>query len=84
MTTNTLAILEQVREERTFQDTKWGEQNHDAGGWGLILGEEFGEACKAALERDGSGYRAELVQVAAVAVAAIEAYDRHGLMGKVA
>jgi hypothetical protein len=50
----------------------------------LILGEEVGEAQKAALEASWGGgstwgdYRAELVQVAAVALAAIESLDRNG------
>ncbi len=41
--------------------------------WGLILGEEVAEALA---ESDASKLRAELVQVAAVAVAWIEAIDR--------
>lgn len=41
----------------------------------LVLGEEFGEVCKAVLEGD-RGLRAELVQVAAVAVAWVEKIDR--------
>lgn len=51
-----------------------------------VLGEEYGEVCRAVLERgytdgqaDGIGdpeLRAELVQVAAVAVAWVEAIDR--------
>lgn len=72
--------------ERKLQDAKWGEQNHEPADWMLILGEEFGEVCKAALEAKFNGdklpdaclseYRMELVQTAAVAVAAIEALDR--------
>lgn len=74
-------VLDEVFEERLKQLTKWGEQNHRVGDWILILSEEFGEAAKEANEirfrkADPSNYRAELIQVAAVAVAAIEALDR--------
>lgn len=44
--------------------------------WMLILNEEFAEAC---VETDANRLRAELIQVAAVAVAWIEAIERrHG------
>lgn len=38
-----------VWEERIRQDSKWGPQTHDPRAWLTILGEEFGEACQAAL-----------------------------------
>ena len=52
----------------------------------MILGEEYGEACQAAIaytftrnrrtgEKRSGEYRKELVQVAAVALAAIERFD---------
>ena len=72
------AVLAEVAAERHRQDEKWGEQNHDAGKWMLILAEEVGEAAKAALEGDVAQERAEYVQVAAVAVARIECIDRRG------
>ena len=71
--------------ERKCQDKKWGEQNHKPSTWLMILGEEVGEANKAALESMLNGkfqddlimkYRDEMVQVAAVALAAVEAFDR--------
>ena len=75
-----------VLAERERQDAKWGEQNHDPFTWLAILGEEYGECCKEALEmkfanvEDPSGYlanfRSELVQTAAVALAIIECLDR--------
>lgn len=46
----TTNVLIEVRVERERQDEKWGEQNHDNGTWSLILGEEFGESCEAALD----------------------------------
>ena len=75
------AIIEEIRAERVRQDEKWGEQNHPPFIWLVVLGEEVGEACEAALEAQYGGkplanYRAELVQVAAVALAAIECLDR--------
>lgn len=80
-------ILEEVVKERESQEIKWGEQNHHPLEWLAILGEEVGEANKAALESHFTGkhnpgdltlgdYRAELVQVAAVAVAMVECLDR--------
>lgn len=71
-----LVALTEVVTERARQEQKWGEQNHAPDRWMTILGEEFGEACKGALEQDWDNYREELVQVAAVAVAAIECLDR--------
>lgn len=80
-----MGVLDLVAEERKRQDKKWGEQNHHPMEWLAILGEEVGEANKAALEAhfDGyertgnlSDYREELIQVAAVAVAMVECLDR--------
>lgn len=83
----TYSVCSEVIVERSRQDKKWGEQNHDSGTWALILGEEFGEACEAALDvrykniSDPAGslvplLRSELIQVAAVAIAWCEAIDR--------
>ena len=69
-------VFYEIKEERTLQDKKWGEQNHPPYKWMAILGEEYGETCKAALEGNIEGYRAELIQAAAVCVAAIESLDR--------
>ena len=77
----TESVLEEVMLERARQDIKWGEQNHHPAWWLSILGEEFGEVCKAVCENNDTGegsYRDELVQVAAVAVAMIECFDRIG------
>ena len=73
-----------VREERLRQDAKWGEQNHEDYKWLAILVEEVGEAAQEALTADvgaadGNGHgdlRQEVVEVAAVALAWIEAMDR--------
>ena len=95
ISTTTTHVLEAVAQERARQDGLWGEQNHESGLWALILGEEFGEACKSSLQvrfdmtwadtgmteeeyRDilVKHLRSELIQVAAVSVAWVEAIDR--------
>ena len=71
------AILQAVRDERAKQDAKWGkaaERNLPPQTWLTILMEEVGEAAKATLEGDPVNYAEELVQVAAVAVAALEGH----------
>lgn len=85
-----LSVMQDVIEERTRQNLKWGVQNHEPCRWISILTEEVGEAAQAAndmLEKPASSnaelwgqeqeYRAELVQVAAVAIAMIENLDRN-------
>lgn len=68
-------VISQIIDERRRQDEKWGAQHHGPDGWLAILTEELGEVAKAILEGRGFGYRDELIQVAAVAVAAIECLD---------
>lgn len=65
-----------IQAERDKQDKMWGEQNHGKYEWLTILIEEVGEAAESALENHDSNYIKELVQVAAVAVAAIESFTR--------
>lgn len=72
-----MSVLNEVAVERARQDVKWGEQNHAPQKWLVILGEEFGESCRGSCERDLAQYRKELIQVAAVAVAAVESLDRN-------
>jgi len=74
--------LRDVADERARQLVKWGVQVHRPLAWLAILTEEVGEVAKELADcyAGGAGlreaeYRAELVQVAAVAVAAIEALD---------
>jgi NTP pyrophosphatase (non-canonical NTP hydrolase) len=76
-------ILNAIADERLFQQEKWGAP-HD---WGTgdasshevepmtkvgVLTEELGEVARAVLERDDSQLRAELIQLAAVAIAWLE------------
>lgn len=72
-------IYAQIGHERARQDAKWGDQSGNGPMiWATVLGEEFGEVCEAALHTEFGGPAAiglenELIQVAAVAVAWIEA-----------
>ena len=72
--------------ERLRQASKWNRAH--AHGWGdcssdrvsesvksEVLGEEYGEVCRARLDGDREGLRRELVQVAAVAVAWLEGLE---------
>lgn len=80
-------VYDDVKKERDNQDSKWGQTNHHPLEWLCILGEGVGEANKAACEAHFSGYqrtgywehyREELIQVAAVAVAMVQSFDRNG------
>lgn len=84
---NRPAVIREIIEERSRQDLKWGEQNWIDPAWTSILSEEVGEAAREAndgtwpphdktREESTRRLRKELIQVAAVAVAWIEAIDR--------
>lgn len=75
-------VLEEVRLERVLQDDKWGwPRRHSPEWWLTIMTEEVGEFAEDILEghfTDGRyrhNMRNELIQIAAVAVAAIEDLD---------
>lgn len=85
----TLQAYDSIVYERERQEAKWGQQNHHPVYWLGILTEELGEVARLAIEGDPFHYRGqrthaestamlreELVQLAAVAVAAIEHIDR--------
>lgn len=90
---NLANVLGEISNERLRQDEKWGEQNHGFDRWFKILGEELGEACRASLEADAAqgeklsavlrraehlrNMRVEMIQAAAVLIAAIECGDRN-------
>ena len=65
-------ILQAIQDERDRQIVKWDVQRHMPEKWLAILMEEVGEAAKASLEYDPASYTEEMVQVAAVAIAALE------------
>lgn len=73
-------ILNEIWAERRHQDEKWGVQNHGPDHWMVILLEELGEAAETILEGDLVKYHHELIQVAAVAVAALEALHRYDVL----
>lgn len=62
------SVLRQVEAEIRAQKTKWGQQNHAPSYWLAILGEEYGEICRAFNEGDENGYINELIQTAAVCI----------------
>lgn len=65
-------IFALIKVELERQDAKWGRDRIlDSHLWMTILGEEFGEVCRASLEREPVEYIKELAQVAAVAISAI-------------
>ncbi len=68
-------ILQAIQDERDRQDVKWGkasERKLSKRYWLTILMEEVGEVAEAILENDCENYPVELIQVAAVCVAALE------------
>lgn len=74
------SVIQAVRMERLSQDERWGpEQDHDSGTWLAILMEEVGEVANSLLSMKDptKATEAELTQVAAVAVAWLEAIDRN-------
>ena len=81
---NTEFYLSEIAKERIRQDEKFGEQNHHPLVWFSIIGEEFGEMCKAyndyTLKDDDSNswdaMQQEAVQTAACCVAMLECLDR--------
>lgn len=83
-----IIVLDAVVNERKRQDAKWDTQNHPQLVWHAIISEEVGELAQELLRTaeysrpvDYSLVRAELVQIAASAVAAIESLDRNEHVG---
>lgn len=82
MNTSSFSILDDILRERQAQVKKWGIQHHPPEMWMAILMEEVGEASQAYLhtleEKPGAdiaNYRTELIQAAAVIVAAVQDMD---------
>jgi len=74
-----LKYLSELKQERDRQDARFGQQDHTPERWCVILGEEFGEVCRAVYDNtlDPAHLRSELIQVAAVALAWLEATERN-------
>lgn len=74
------SVMDRILDERKRQDAKWGVQDHDEFMWLAILTEEVGEVAQSSLfameETRESNLKQELTQVAAVAVAWLEAIER--------
>jgi len=73
-----MSALDDIKREREYQNTKWGQQNHDDEWWLAILMEEVGEAAQGVLHNRFGGQaepRPEIVQIAAVALAWLECID---------
>ncbi|KKN49302.1 hypothetical protein LCGC14_0644010 [marine sediment metagenome] len=67
------SIWRRILDERVRQDEKFGSQRKlSQETWLNILVEEVGEVAESILEHDDENYPVELVQVAAVCVAALE------------
>lgn len=75
-------VYDEIKAERERQDQRWGGPEHDdehsASDWANLvyqyLYSAFGEA--EGKRHDAEGYRGRMLQVAALAVAAIESHDR--------
>lgn len=75
------AILK-VKEERSKQNDKWGEQDHEADVWLVILFEEIGELAQAVLhdifgDKATSTLKTELLHVAAISIQWLESIERN-------
>lgn len=81
MRLTTQDALYHVLAERRRQDQRWGFQDHAPAGWLALMAEELGEVARAALERKPEDYPRELVQLAALAVAALECLSRQTEVG---
>lgn len=69
-------VLVEVAEERRRQDVKWGKHRiHEPQHWIALMAEELGEVARGMLKVNLDNYRAELIQLAALAVAACESLD---------
>lgn len=76
-------VVNAVIAERVFQDEKWGKVDdnpHEIGVWLLLIEAELQEAKMALIKggKDRNSLRAEIIQVAALCIAALE---QHGLVG---
>lgn len=76
--TNQEKIVEEVLAEREYQDNKWGGPNHDdlhqSHDWVAFIIKHMGKSIT--WPWDGSKFRLQMIKVAALAIAAVEWYDR--------
>ncbi len=72
-------IMIEVTNERMVQDQEWGikrDDSHSEWGWIALLTRHAGLAVNDGLEKDVGRFRKQMVRVAAIAIAAVEAFDR--------
>ena len=73
-------ILDAIFDERWKQDRQWGGPDHDDGhrvnDWVALITRHAGLAVEDGGDDDRSRFRRQMIRVAALAVAAIEAHDR--------
>ena len=78
-------VLQEIREERARQDVKWGtahDDEHFPADWAILVSRYAIESVfmpTADEEFDGPKHRKQMIQAAALAVAAIESYDRQNV-----
>ncbi len=76
-------VLQEIRIERNRQDHQWGgpvnDDGHRAGDWLGFIDDHLGRAKQSIVNRvliTEDDYRQNLIEVAALAVAAVESLDR--------
>ncbi len=78
---NRWPVYSAIEKEREAQDAKWGgpeqDDKHGLVTWNSLVRLHNGGAVERLREGSPATWRKEMVQVAALAVAAVEAYDRH-------
>lgn len=86
---NQTKIISDVLAERNLQDMKCGEQNHSAYVWSSIIGEEYGEMCKAINEfgfnpmpETEQEIYTEAIQTVASCLAMLECMQRNKNVGR--
>ena len=80
-----MSVYEEIAKERVHQDKKYGEnRNLSMVDWTELIIAEIREALVGDLEKKNPphDFRTEIIQVAALCVAAAESYDRQYLKGK--
>jgi hypothetical protein len=75
-----MSVLDEVAAERAAQDAQWGGPSNDdlhrPGVWDDLLEKFMSRASAAWVRREAANRRRGLIQVAALAIAAVEAMDR--------
>lgn len=73
-------IYAEVDRERARQDTEWGgpehDDSHDASAWGEFVTKHIARAMSEPVDNVGPIFRQQMIRVAALAVAAVEWFDR--------